>query len=514
MGRYILALDQGTTSSRAILFDHQGSPVSVGQRELPQYYPRPGWVEQDPEEIWQTQIDAAREAMARIGATAADIVSIGIANQRETTIMWDRRTGIPIHPAIVWQDRRTADRCNELRQEELEETYAVRTGLLFDPYFSGTKIEWLLKNVRNAEKRAEAGELAFGTVDSYLLWRLTGGQVHATDVTNASRTLIFDIDRFDWSPKLMSFLDIPDTILPTVVPSSGIVGTTDPELFGAPIPIAGIAGDQQAALFGQAGFRPGVAKCTYGTGCFLLRHIGGRSIISENRILTTPAACVDPERPNYAFEGSVFSAGSAIQWVCDELGLIRTVEESEEVASSISENQGVYMVPAFTGLGAPYWDAETRAAIIGLTFGTGRAHIVRAALESIAYQCRDVLEVMDEESEGTLHELRVDGGASRNDFLMQFQADILDIPVVRSKVTETTALGAAYLAGLATGFWDSEKELETLWKADRIFEPQMSEVERDVNYECWQMAVAQVRTPDYGLDEFGDLEEDVDGDWD
>jgi glycerol kinase len=469
-------------------------------------------VEHDPEEIWETQIEAAREAMARASATAADIAAIGIANQRETTILWDRRTGIPIHPAIVWQDRRTAERCEQLQAEGLEDVYAVRTGLLFDSYFSGTKIEWLLQNVRNAAKRAAAGELAFGTVDSYLLWRLTGGKVHATDVTNASRTLIFDIDRLSWSEKLMSFLDVPEEILPTVVPSSGIVGHTDPEIFGAAIPIAGMAGDQQAALYGQAGFRAGMAKSTYGTGCFLLRHIGQQSIVSENRILTTPTACPNIETPGYAFEGSVFVAGAAIQWLRDELGIIANAQEAEKLALSVPDNEGVYMVPAFTGLGAPYWDPHARGAILGLTRGVGKAHIARAALESIAYQCRDVLDVMNNECDVPLRELRVDGGASQNDFLMQFQADILGIPVVRPKVTETTALGAAYLAGLAVGFWESEAELETLWKADQVFEPQMDEIDRDLLYDGWQDAVGQIRPPEIDLGFEESLTEEVDGD--
>ncbi|AIE83569.1 glycerol kinase GlpK [Fimbriimonas ginsengisoli] len=503
MSRYILALDQGTTSSRAILFDRGGSPIATGQRELPQHYPHLSWVEHDPEEIWETQIQAAKEAIAKAGASADDIEAIGIANQRETTLLWDRRTGIPVYPAIVWQDRRTSDRCEELKAQGLENTYIARTGLLFDSYFSATKIEWILNNVRNARKRAEAGELAFGTVDSYLIWRLTGGKVHATDLTNASRTLIFHIDMLDWSEKLMSFLDLPKGILADIVPSTGIIGYTDPEIFGKPIPIAGVAGDQQAALYGQAGFRPGVAKATYGTGCFLLRHIGEQAVISENRILTTPVACTDIENASYAFEGSVFNAGSAIQWLRDGLGILSSADESEAVARTVKDNEGVYMVPAFTGLGAPYWDPDARAAIVGLTRGSTRAHVVRAALESIAYQCKDVLEAMDEECEVPLRELRVDGGASRNDFLMQFQANILGIPVVRPKVTETTALGAAYLAGLAVGFWSSEEELESLWKIDRRFEPEMDESERESLHFMWQEAVGQVRvsSPDFDVDE-------------
>jgi glycerol kinase len=488
MARFILALDQGTTSSRAVLFDHSGTPCAMAQHELPQSFPRPGWVEHDPAAIWDTQMRSARDAIAKAGATAADIAAIGIANQRETTLLWDRKTGEPVHPAIVWQDRRTAEHCERLRAEGLEDVYTVRTGLLFDSYFSGTKLAWLLDNLPGVRQRAEAGELAFGTVDSYLVWRLTAGQIHVTDQTNASRTLICDIDRLQWSEKLMSFLDLPASVLPQIVPSSGIVGHTDPHLFGVPIPIAGIAGDQQAALFGQACFRPGMAKSTYGTGCFLLRHIGDDVRISQNRILTTPTAS-----SGYAFEGSVFVAGAAVQWLRDELGVLDDAAEAEPLARSVPDTAGVYMVAAFTGLGAPYWDPDARGALIGLSRGSGRAHIVRAALESIAYQCRDVLDAMNEDCEIPLTELRVDGGVASNDFLMQFQADVLGIPVVRPRITETTALGAAYLAGLAAGFWGSESEVESLWQAERVFEPKMECMEREALYTGWQEAVARVR---------------------
>ncbi len=432
--------------------------------------------------------------MDRAGVTAAGIDSIGITNQRETTLIWDRKTGIPIYPAIVWQDRRTAGICEELKDRE--ERYRALTGLLIDPYFSGTKITWLLRNIEGASQRAEAGELAFGTVDSWLIWRLTGGRFHVTDITNASRTLIFDIETLTWSKELAGFLAIPDPILPTVISSQGVIAETESSILGGPIRIAGVAGDQQAAMFGQGCFHSGMAKSTYGTGCFLLRHIGDRPIISENNILTTPAATPMLEGANYAFEGSVFVAGAAIQWLRDELGILTHASESERMAASIPDTGGVHMVPAFAGLGAPYWDPQARGAIVGLSRGTGRAQIVRAALESIAFQCRDVLELMDENCGQPLTELRVDGGASVNNFLMQFQADILGIPVVRPKVTETTALGAAYLAGLATGFWSSAAELESLWQIDRRFEPAMGEPERDAHYSSWKAAVRQVLTSD------------------
>jgi len=495
MSRYILALDQGTTSSRAILFDREGQPCGIAQRPVTASYPRLGWVEQDPEEIWSSQLEVAREVMAFVGAQASDIAAIGIANQRETTIVWDRATGKAIYPAIVWQDRRTADHCERLIADGYQDLYGPATGLRLDSYFSGTKISWVLENVPGARSRAEAGNLAFGTVDCFLLNGLTGGRVHATDVTNASRTLLLDIGTQSWSTPLLEPLGIPSSLLPSVVPSSGLVAETDASLFGAPIPIGGMAGDQQAAIFGQACFRPGMAKNTYGTGCFLLRHLGPSQVASSHRLLTTLLASLSKERSQYASEGSVFVAGAVVQWLRDELGVLEKSADSEAVAVSVPDTNGVHVVPAFTGLGAPYWDPHARGAILGLTRGGTRAHIVRAALESIAYQTRDVIEAMDADfAEHPLTELRVDGGASSNNFLMQFQADILGIPVVRPQVTETTALGAAYLAGLAVGFFGSCDHIESLWKDERTFLPQMARADRDRLYAGWQEAVAKVRT--------------------
>jgi len=492
MSRYVLALDQGTTSSRAILFDHRGHSCATSQKEITQYYPEPGWVEHDPEEIWESQLAAARQALQIVNANPCDVAAIGITNQRETTVLWNRETGRPLHRAIVWQDRRTADRCARLKEVGFEKTITAQTGLIADSYFSATKLEWLLDNVLGARMDAEAGRLAFGTVDAYLLWRLTKGQVHATDVTNASRTMLFDIHRMDWSPELLTEFRIPREILPQVVESSRRVGECDAELLGAPIPIAGIAGDQHAATFGQACFHTGMAKSTYGTGCFLLMHTGDQARASTNRLLTTLAASAEG-KAKYALEGSVFVAGAAVQWLRDELGLIRHASEIEEIAQSIPDSGGVYVVPAFTGLGAPYWDSYARGAILGISRGDGRAHIARATLESIAFQCRDVLEAMSRDHGSSLTEIRVDGGASANNFLMQFQADILGIPVVRPSCTETTALGAAYLAGLAVGFWESQEEIESLWAKDREFIPAMSADCRDSLYSGWKDAVQRVR---------------------
>lgn len=480
MSRYVLALDQGTTSSRAILFDRTGTPVATAQRELPQSYPAPGWVEHDPEVIWATQLSSAREVLRTV--PVEEVAAIGIANQRETTVVWDRDSGIPAHPALVWQDRRTAERCEALRKEGWETRIQALTGLLLDSYFSATKLEWLLARVQDPQR------LAFGTVDSFLLWRLTGGAIHATDTTNASRTLLFDIHRGEWSPELLDLFGVPDSVLPQVIGSSGIVGHTSPELFGRAIPIAGIAGDQQAACFGQTCFHPGMVKSTYGTGCFLLAPTGEEAVTSTHRLLTTLAA---PE--GYALEGSVFAAGAAVQWLRDELGIIARADEIDALAASVPDTAGVHVVPAFVGLGAPYWDPHARGAILGLTRGSGRAHIARATLESIAFQCRDVLEAMAQDRGEPFREVRVDGGAASNNLLMQMQANLLGVPVVRPKVTETTALGAAYLAGLATGFWASREEIASLWQRDRTFEPEWSVDRRETAYAGWQAAVRRVR---------------------
>lgn len=486
MARYVLALDQGTTSSRAILFDRQGIPVARAQRELPQSYPAPGWVEHDPEVIWATQLSAARELLQAINV--ADVAAIGIANQRETTLVWDRSTGAPLHPAIVWQDRRTAEACERLCDQGHEATIQARTGLLVDSYFSASKLAWLLAQVPTLRSRAESGEVAFGTVDSFLLWRLTGGTVHATDRTNASRTMLYDIHREGWSEELRDLFGIPASVLPRVVPSSGIVGHTHPDLFGRAIPIAGLAGDQQAACFGQTCFHPGMVKSTYGTGCFLLAPTGDAAPISTHRLLTTLAA-----RSGYALEGSVFAAGAAVQWLRDELGIISRADEIDGLAASVPDTAGVHVVPAFVGLGAPHWDPHARGAILGLTRGVGKAHIARATLESIAFQCRDVLDAMVQDRGEPFREIRVDGGAAANDLLMQMQADILGIPVVRPRVTETTALGAAYLAGLGTGFWADHAEIESLWTRDRTFDPNWSADRREAAYAGWTQAVKRVR---------------------
>lgn len=489
MGRYILALDQGTTSSRSILFDREGRIAALAQAEIPQSYPEPGWVEHDPAAIWRTQLDTASQVLREADAAPSDIHAIGIANQRETTLLWDRETGEPVHPALVWQDRRTADACEALQSAGHGPRVTALTGLVVDSYFSATKLSWLLRNVPTAAERARAGKLAFGTVDSFLLWKLTSGKVHSTDVTNASRTMLFDIHRMEWSRELLDLFDVPASVLPAVAASSGIVGLCHCSIFGAEIPIAGIAGDQQAATFGQACFQPGMAKCTYGTGAFLLLNTGSRAVSSRNRLLTTVAASPG----GFALEGSVFVAGAAIQWLRDELGLIESASEVDEIAAGIQDSGGVYVVPAFVGLGAPYWDPHARGAILGLTRGSSRAHIVRATLESIALQCRDVAEAMALDFGGPLCELRVDGGAASSDVLMQMQADILGVRIVRPKITETTALGAAFLAGLATGFWESVAEVESLWAPERVFEPAIPDRERELAYEGWKRAVERVR---------------------
>ncbi|MFN9741798.1 MAG: glycerol kinase GlpK [Acidobacteriota bacterium] len=493
MADYILALDQGTTSSRAIIFNRQGQIIKIAQQEFTQIYPEAGWVEHDAEEIWTTQLNCAREAIAGAGITASDIAAIGITNQRETTVVWDRATGKPIHNAIVWQCRRTASICDKLKEEKFDRVIRKSTGLVTDAYFSGTKVSWLLDKVKGARKRAEAGELAFGTIDTWLINRLTGGKAHVTDVSNASRTLLYNIRKQRWDKAILDKLRIPASVLPEVRSSSEVYAETSPELFGVPIPIGGIAGDQQAALFGQACFKPGMMKNTYGTGCFLLMNTGAQATTSKTGLLTTIAWRTGGET-EYALEGSVFIAGAAIQWLRDGLQIIASAPETEALATSVSDNQGVYFVPAFVGLGAPYWDQDARGAIVGLTRGTTRAHIARAALEAMAYQTRDVVECMQKDSGIKARELRVDGGATRNDFLCQFQADLLGIPVVRPVITETTALGAAYLAGLAVGFWKSEKEIASQWQVEKRFEPQMKKSERERLYDGWREAVARVRS--------------------
>ncbi|TVP98058.1 MAG: glycerol kinase [Planctomycetaceae bacterium] len=490
--RVILALDQGTTSSRAILFDQAGEIIGLAQQEFTQHYPQPGWVEHDPMEIWKTQLEVAREALAGAGLTAADVVAIGITNQRETTLLWDRQTGRPIHPAIVWQDRRTAADCDRLREQGLDELVQRKTGLRIDAYFCATKLRWLLEHVPDARRRAQAGELAFGTIDSWLIWNLTGGQVHATDLTNASRTMLLDIDTCLWDDELLSALDIPRELLPELFPSSHLFGMTSAECFGAPIAIGGAAGDQQAALFGQNCHSPGMAKNTYGTGCFALMNVGTQRHTSHSGLLTS-LACTAAGQRQYATEGSIFIAGAVVQWLRDGLGIIRSSDEVEALAASVPDSGGVYLVPAFAGLGAPHWDAYARGTIVGITRGTTKAHIARAALEGIAFQVADVLDAMRADAAEDIHELRVDGGASRNDLLMQFQADILGVPVIRPKVVETTALGAAFLAGLASDFWSDLSEIEQVWKSDRVFQPAMPVDQVGGRRERWNDALSRCR---------------------
>jgi glycerol kinase len=469
---HVLALDQGTTSSRALVFDDSGSIVSLAQREFQQIFPEPGWVEHDPEEIWDSQLAVARQALAEAGLSAGDVAAVGITNQRETTLVWDRRTGLPVTNAIVWQDRRTAAACDRLKSQGLEALFRERTGLVIDPYFSGTKLAWILENVHGAREAAEEGRLAFGTVDSWLIWKLTGGGLHVTDVTNASRTLLYDIYKEDWDDELLAALRIPRALLPEVRPSCAVYAETIPDLFGKPLPLAGVAGDQQAALFGQACLKPGMAKSTYGTGCFLLLNTGSRPILSRHELLTTPAWKIG-DRTEYALEGSVFVGGAVVQWLRDGLGIIRSSSEVEALAASVPDAGGVVLVPAFTGLGAPHWDPYARGALVGITRGTTAAHLARAALEAIAFQVADVLGAMEADAGVPLAELRVDGGAAANDLLMQFQADVTGVPVVRSRVQETTALGAAWLAGLATGVWKGTDEITARWQAERTFEPSL-----------------------------------------
>jgi len=470
----ILALDQGTTSSRAIVFDSHGQIESVAQREFAQIYPRPGWVEHDPNEIWSTQAGVAAEAVARADMRAEDVAAIGITNQRETAVVWDRKTGEPVYNAIVWQDRRTAGHCDRLKAEGHEPMIREKTGLVIDAYFSGTKIAWILENVAGARERADRGDLAFGTIDSWLIWKLTRGRTHVTDVTNASRTMLYDIHRCEWDDDLLGLLRVPRSMLPEVRSSSEVYGHTAGDIFAREIPIAGIAGDQQAALFGQMCTEPGMVKNTYGTGCFMLLNTGTEAVPSQNQLVTTIALQIG-DRVEYALEGSIFVAGAVVQWLRDGLKIIRTAPEVEELARSVEDNGGVYLVPAFTGLGAPHWDQYARGSISGLTRGATAGHLARAALEGIAYQVADVLRAMEADSGIPASELRVDGGAAGNDLLMQFQADILRVPVVRPQTLETTALGAAYLAGLAVGYWESVDSIRSQWQTDRRFEPAMPE---------------------------------------
>ncbi len=487
--KYILALDQGTTSSRAIIFDETSSIVAVAQKEFTQIYPKPGWVEHNAEEIWSTQIGVAAEVIAKTGIDVKEIAAIGITNQRETTVVWDKATGKPIYNAIVWQSRQTMDICNDLKAKGLEGVFRQKTGLVVDAYFSGTKVKWILDHVEGSRERAAKGEVLFGTIDTWLIWKLTGGKVHVTDYSNASRTLMYNIHELKWDSELLAALDVPAAMLPTVRPSSEKYGETDPAVFlGGSVPIAGAAGDQQAALFGQTCFQPGMAKNTYGTGCFMLMNTGEKVYESKNGLLTTIAWGIDG-KVDYALEGSIFIAGAAVQWLRDGLKLIETAPDSEYYARKVSDTEGVYVVPAFAGLGAPYWDMKARGAILGLTRGTSKAHIVRATLESMCYQTKDVLSAMEADSEIELQALKVDGGAVVNNVLMQFQADILGVPVDRPQVTETTALGAAYLAGLAVGVWETKEDLIKNWQLNARFEASMDAAQREKLYKGWQKAV-------------------------
>ncbi len=487
MSKYILALDQGTTSSRAILFNKKGEIVGVDQREFTQHFPEPGWVEHDPEEIWESQLAVAKGVIAKTKTNIKDVHAIGITNQRETTVVWNKKTGKPIYNAIVWQDRRTAGICDSLKKDGYEKYVRKNTGLVIDAYFSGTKVNWILDNVKGARNAAEKGDLLFGTIDSWLLWKLTSGTKHATDYSNASRTMLFNIRKLKWDKKMLKRLDIPLEMLPEVRPSSEVYGETSKDIFGAPIPIAGMAGDQQAALFGQACHQEGMAKNTYGTGCFMLMNTGEKPVKSKHGLLTTIAWGLNG-KVHYALEGSVFVAGAAIQWLRDGLEIIKTAPDSEKIASEVKESNGVYVVPAFVGLGAPYWDMYARGAILGLTRGTSKAHLVRATLESLAYQTKDVLNAMELDSKVKLKSLRVDGGACANNLLMQFQADILGSTVERPNIIETTALGAAYLAGLGSDFWSLD-EIGNIWQLDKYFQQDMPKKERKAKYRGWKRAV-------------------------
>jgi glycerol kinase len=492
MAKYVLALDQGTTSSRAIVFNHDGAIVSVAQQEFPQIYPAPGLVEHNPEDIWSSQLSVAHEALQKAGASSSDIAAIGITNQRETAIVWDKVTGKPVFNAIVWQSRLTVPICDALTAKGFDKEIRARTGLVTDAYFSGTKVKWILDNVPGVREKAERGEVLFGNVDTFLIWRLSKGRLHVTDYTNASRTLLFNIYKKEWDDVILKELGVPRAMLPKVMPSSAVYGETDPEFFGGPIPIAGIAGDQQAATFGQACFEVGMAKNTYGTGSFMLMNTGDKGVPSQNGLLTTIAwGLGDPAaaKVTYALEGAIFITGAAVQWLRDGLRAIKNSVDVETLAGEVQDNGGVYLVPAFVGLGAPYWDPYARGTIVGLTRGSSIAHIARATLESMCYQTREVVEAMSADSKVELKTLRVDGGAVSNNLLMQFQADILGVPVQRPKVAETTALGAAYLAGLAVGYWSSQQEVASQWAIDRTFEPQMSSDQRERLYSDWKRAV-------------------------
>lgn len=491
MEKYILALDQGTTSSRSVVFDKKGNIVSVAQKEFTQYFPKPGWVEHDPLEIWSSQVSTAAEATTKQGIYGADIAAIGITNQRETVVVWDRKTGKPVYNAIVWQDKRTSNYCDELKGQGKSKLIREKTGLVIDSYFSGTKVKWILDNVEGARKKAEAGELVMGTIDSWLIWNMTKGELHITDVTNASRTLLFNINTLEWDDELLELFTIPKSMLPQVKQSSELYGNTNPNFFASKIPIAGIAGDQQAALFGQMCTKPGMVKNTYGTGCFMLMNIGEKPIVSENNLLTTVAWTIKG-KTHYALEGSIFIAGAVVQWLRDGLKIIKRSGDVEMLAASVDSAEGVYLVPAFAGLGAPYWNQHAKGSIFGLTRGSTDAHIARAALESIAFQTMDVLKAMEADSKISIKELRVDGGATVNNLLMQFQADVLNTSTVRPKVIETTVMGAAYLAGLAVGFWESLEEIQEIWQVDANFDPTTERKEIEQNIKGWYRAIDAV----------------------
>lgn len=492
MAKYIMALDAGTTSNRCILFDQHGNVCSMAQQEFTQYFPQPGWVEHDAEEIWSTQMEVARQAMQNIGAAPSDIAAIGITNQRETTIVWDKATGRPVCHAIVWQCRRTAEYCDSLKAKGLVEPFRAKTGLVLDAYFSGTKLRWILENVPGVRERAQRGELYFGTVETWLIWKLTGGKAHVTDYSNASRTMLFNINTLQWDEEILKELDIPAVMLPEVRPSSEVYGYADPSFFGAPIPIAGAAGDQQAALFGQTCFQPGEAKNTYGTGCFLLMNTGDHPVFSRNGLVTTIAWGLNG-KVQYALEGSIFVAGAALQWLRDELGVLKSAADSEYMARKVPDTHGCYVVPAFTGLGAPHWDQYARGMIVGLTRGVNKNHLVRATLDSLAYQTNDVLQAMRADSGIDLAALKVDGGASANNYLMQAQSDVIAAPVQRPKCVETTAMGAAYLAGLAVGYWKSQEDVLQNWSIDRTFQPEITDEDRKVRLNGWKRAVKACR---------------------
>ena len=488
MAKYVMALDSGTTSNRCILFNEKGEMCSVAQKEFTQYFPKPGWVEHDANEIWSSQLGVAVEAMSKIGAVAEDIAAIGITNQRETTIVWDKATGEPVYHAIVWQCRRTSEYCDSLKEKGLTDSFRQKTGLIIDAYFSGTKLKWILDNVEGVRERAEAGELLFGTVETWLIWKLTKGRVHVTDYSNASRTMLFNIQELKWDQDILKELNIPECMLPEAKPSSFVYGESDSQFFGGPIPIGGAAGDQQSALFGQTCFTAGEAKNTYGTGCFLLMNTGEKPVYSKNGLVTTIAWGLDG-KVNYALEGSIFVAGAAIQWLRDEMKLVDSSQDSEYMAKKVKDTNGCYVVPAFTGLGAPHWDQYARGTIVGITRGVNKYHIIRATLESLAFQVNDVINAMQADSGITLSTLKVDGGASANNFLMQFQSDIMGAPVHRPVCVETTAMGAAYLAGLAVGYWESKEAVVKNWQIDKVFQPDMTEAERTELVNGWNKAV-------------------------